>query len=68
MICILQPLHPLDLDSPCSNFLIDFQHDTNVATLALSSRPRQGLARLWAKREAQRSHFMFLGVQKSVKE
>jgi len=25
-----------------------------VATLALGSRPKQGLARLWAKREAQK--------------
>jgi hypothetical protein len=30
-----------------------------VATLALGSRPRQGLARLWAKREAWESHLMF---------
>jgi len=33
-----------------------------VATLALGSRPRQGFARLWAKREAQESHFMLPGM------
>ncbi len=39
-----------------------------VATLALGSRPRQGLARVRAKREAPESHFMFPGAQKSVRE
>ncbi len=39
-----------------------------VATLALGLQPRQGLARVRAKREARESHFMFSGVQKSVKE
>ncbi len=33
-----------------------------VATLALGSWPRQGLAKVQAKREAQESHLMFLGV------
>jgi hypothetical protein len=40
----------------------------NVATPALGSRPKQGLARLWAKREARGSHLMLLGVQKNVRE
>jgi hypothetical protein len=35
-----------------------------VATLALGSRPKQGLTRLWAKREAKESHHMLPGVQK----
>jgi hypothetical protein len=39
-----------------------------VTTLALGSQPRQGLARLWAKKEARESHFMLPGVQKSVRE
>ncbi len=39
-----------------------------VATLALGSQPKQGLARMWAKREAWESHFMFPRVQKSVRE
>jgi hypothetical protein len=39
-----------------------------VVTLALSSQPKQALARLRAKRKAQESHLMFLGIQKSVKE
>jgi len=30
----------------------------SVTTLTLGSRPRQGLARLQAKREARGSHFM----------
>jgi len=40
----------------------------SVATLALGLRPRQGLAKVWAKYEAQKSHFMLLGVQESVRE
>jgi hypothetical protein len=35
-----------------------------VATLALGSQPRQGLARLWAKKEAHESHHMLTGVQR----
>jgi hypothetical protein len=34
----------------------------DVATLALDSRPREGLARVRAKRESWESHFMLLGV------
>jgi hypothetical protein len=40
----------------------------NVAILTLGSRPKQGLAKVWAKSEAQESHFMLLGVWKSVGE
>jgi hypothetical protein len=32
-----------------------------VATLALGSRPRQGLVRVWTKSEARESHFMLPG-------
>jgi hypothetical protein len=39
-----------------------------VATLGLGLRPRQGFARVWAKGKARESHFMLLGVQKSVRE
>jgi hypothetical protein len=39
-----------------------------VTTLALGSRPRQKLAEVWAKNETQESHFMFLGVQESLRE
>jgi hypothetical protein len=35
-----------------------------VATLALGSRPRQGVARLRAKRETRESLHMLLGVQR----
>jgi hypothetical protein len=34
----------------------------HIVTLALGSRPRKGLTRLWAKREAWESHLMLLGV------
>jgi hypothetical protein len=34
----------------------------SVLSLALGSRPRQGLAKVWAKKEARESHFMLLGV------
>jgi hypothetical protein len=40
----------------------------NVATLALGSRPRQRLVKVRAKREAQESHFMFPGGQRSARE
>jgi len=33
----------------------------NVATLTLGSQLRQGLARVWAKKEAQESHLNALG-------
>ncbi len=33
-----------------------------IATLALSSRLTQGLVKVWAKSEAQESHFMLSGV------
>ncbi len=39
-----------------------------VATLALGSRPRQGFARLRAKRETRESHSCPPGMQESVKE
>jgi hypothetical protein len=34
----------------------------SITTLALGSRPKQGLAKVQAKSEARESHFMFLGV------
>jgi hypothetical protein len=40
----------------------------NVTTLILGSRPKQGVARLWAKKEAQESCRMLLGVQENVRE
>ncbi len=39
-----------------------------VATLILGLRPRQRLAKVWAKSEFQESHFMLLGMWESVKE
>ncbi len=39
-----------------------------VATLALGSRPRQGLAKVRAKSEAQELHFMLQRVWESVRE
>jgi hypothetical protein len=40
----------------------------SVATLALGSQPRQGVARLRAKREAWELGHMLPGVQESVRE
>jgi hypothetical protein len=55
---------------PLSFFFVCYEKDANgiVATLALGSRPRQGFARLQAKKEARESHFMLPRVQKSVRE
>jgi hypothetical protein len=39
-----------------------------IATLTLGSQPRQGLAKVHAKKEARESHFMLPGVLESVKE
>jgi hypothetical protein len=39
-----------------------------VTTLALASRPRQGLAKVWAKNEAWESHFMLLRKSDNVRE
>jgi hypothetical protein len=46
----------------CTNFSVDYAHNFDVATLALGSRPRQGLTRVWAKKEARKSHLMLLGM------
>jgi hypothetical protein len=46
------------------NVVMPKLEDKNVATLALGSRPRQGVARLWAKKETRESHHMLLGVQR----
>jgi hypothetical protein len=39
-----------------------FMNTIYVVTLALSLQPRQGVARLWAKRETQESLHMLLGM------
>jgi hypothetical protein len=39
-----------------------------VATLVLGSRPRQGFARVWAKREARELHFVLLRMQRLPRE
>jgi hypothetical protein len=38
-----------------------------VATLTLGLRPMQGLAKVWAKKEARKSHLMLLGMKEGVK-
>ncbi len=40
----------------------------NVTTLALGSRPRQGFAKVWAKKEAQESHLMLPKMYESLRE
>jgi hypothetical protein len=47
-----------------TNGLMNLTFD--VTTLALGSRLKQGLARVWAKREAQESHLMLSGVYGSL--
>ncbi len=37
-------------------------------TLALGSRPKQRLGKVWAKSEACESHFMFMKVYEGVRE
>jgi hypothetical protein len=55
------PIKPL-------GYITYFWEFEGVATLALGSQPRQGLVRLWAKKEAKESHLMLLGEQKTVRE
>ncbi len=50
------------------DFVLIFWLMSLVTTLALGSRPRQGLTRMRAKKEARESNFMLLRVQKSVRE
>jgi len=47
---------------------VDYSQSFSVTTLALGLQPRQGLARVWDKREAQEAHLILPGMQKSVKE
>jgi hypothetical protein len=49
-------------------YCISIHKRLTVTTLALGSRPKQGLATLQAKREACQSHLMLPGVQKNVRE
>jgi hypothetical protein len=65
------PCHLPNVDGqidPSLVYLLVYDVWVVVATLALGLQPRQRLARVQAKREARESHFMPLGVQKSVKE
>jgi hypothetical protein len=39
-----------------------------IATLALGSQPKRGLAKVQAKNEAQESHFMIPGMWENVRE
>jgi len=45
-----------------------WRHSSSIVTLALGSQPRQGLARVQAKKEVWESHLMLLRVEESVKE
>jgi hypothetical protein len=45
-----------------NNIIVKYINIGNVATLALGSRPNQGLAKMWAKSEAWESHFILSGV------
>jgi hypothetical protein len=47
--------------------LFPYESTICVTTLALGSRPRQGLVKLQTKCEDWESHFMHLGVWESVK-
>jgi len=47
---------------------VNFVWGESVATLALGSQPRQGLAKVRAKSGAQESHVMLPKVYKSVRK
>jgi hypothetical protein len=38
-----------------------------VVTLALDSRQKQGLVKVWAESEARELHFMLLGMSEGVR-
>jgi hypothetical protein len=57
------------LQHPFRGFALEFLIAVMfVVTLTLGSRPRQGFAKVWAKRKAQESHFTLLGVQETMRE
>jgi hypothetical protein len=45
-----------------------FAHTFTITTLALSLQPKEGLVKLWAKREARELHLVFPRMQKNVRE
>jgi hypothetical protein len=47
---------------------LTFHKTINIATLTLGLQPKQMLAKVWGKKEARESHFMFIGVQENVRE
>jgi len=49
------------LINTCMNYNLGVMM-ANVTSLALGSQPKQGLAKVQAKKEAHESHFMFLRV------
>jgi hypothetical protein len=51
-----------------ANIICNVFKTKDVATLALGSRPRRKLAKVWAKNEAWESYFMLPGVWESVRE
>jgi hypothetical protein len=50
------------LNHPTPYISFFYSNTCYVAILALDLRPRQGLARVWAKRETRKSHLMLLGM------
>jgi hypothetical protein len=49
-------------------YQFNFKKKKHVATLALGSQPKQGLARMQDKKEAHDTHLILSGVQESVRE
>ncbi len=50
------------------DFEVEYEEWWDLATLTLGSWPRQGLARVRAKREARESYLMLPGVLENVRE
>jgi hypothetical protein len=67
-IFVFKVLNTNDLDNQLDMFKLALKCNAIVATLALGSRPKQGLAKLRAKKEARKSCRMLSGVQKSVRD
>ncbi len=58
----------IDNDNTCSDDDYSKKDNHTIATLALSSQPKHGLAKVQAENEAQESHFMLPRVQEGVRE
>jgi hypothetical protein len=67
-IFVFKVLNTNDFDNQQGTFKLALKCNATVVTLALGLRPKQGLAKLRAKKETRKSCHMLLGVQENVRD